>query len=60
MKIKKTLKIEKSLFPTDKITHVLWYHIETDRGESYKGIFKGTYKECLNEKRFLLLGKEES
>ena len=59
VKTKNKLKIEKSKYPTDEITHVLWLETESvgfltiDGGCGYRGIFKGTYQECLEEKEKL-------
>jgi hypothetical protein len=53
MKTKNKLRIEKSKYPTDEITHVLWLETESLCGSGYRGIFKGTYQECLIEKEKL-------
>ena len=53
MKTKNKLRIEKSKYPTDEITHVLWLETESLSGSGYRGIFKGTYQECLKEKEKL-------
>ena len=47
---KRKYKIEKNLYPTDKETHVLWLETETIKGYGYRGVFKGTYQECIKEK----------
>ena len=55
----KKLKIEKSKYPTNEYTHVLWLetatmNVENSSGNSgYRGIFHGTYQECLSEKERL-------
>lgn len=46
MKIKKNLKIEKSKFPNEDGNYIIILHTETQRGSSWKRIFKGTFKEC--------------
>ena len=53
MKIKRKLKIEKSKYPTDEITHVLWLESESLGGSGYRGICHGTYRECLEMKERL-------
>lgn len=53
MKTKDRLFIEKSKYPTDKETHVLWHETQSLSGYGFKGIFKGTYKECLERKEKL-------
>ena len=53
MKTKNKLRIEKSKYPTDEITHVLWLETESLSGYGYRGIFKGTYQECFKEKEKL-------
>lgn len=50
MKIKSKYFIERSKYPTDDITHVLWYESQTLGGYGYRGVFHGTYRECLEEK----------
>lgn len=49
----KKLKVERSSNPDDEGTHVLFLYSNTERGCSIKRIFKGTYKECQEEKRRL-------
>ena len=46
-KIKKELIIAKSRYPEDKDNHVLFLHTKTKRGESWRRVFKGSYKECI-------------
>lgn len=53
MKTKNKLRIEKSKYPTDEITHILWLETASLGGYGYRGIFKGTYQECLKEKEKL-------
>lgn len=53
MKTKNKLKIEKSKYPTDEITHVLWLETESLGGSGYRGIYHGTYQQCLIEKEKL-------
>lgn len=47
MKIKKELKIEKSIYPDDTGKYILFLHNKTEHGESWKRLFKGSRKECL-------------
>ena len=49
----KKLKVERSLYPSDNRTHVLFLYTETERGFGAKRIFKGTRRKCLEEKRRL-------
>ena len=53
----KKLKIEKSDFPSERRTHVLFLYSTTEYGYSIKRIFKGTYAECKAEKERLENGK---
>ena len=50
------LRIEKSKYPTEKVTHVLWLKSQTPKGMNYRGLFQGTHKECLKEKERLEKG----
>lgn len=50
------LRIEKSKYPTEKVTHVLWLESQTSKGTNYRGLFQGTHKECLKEKERLEKG----
>lgn len=50
------LRIEKSKYPTEKVTHVLWLESQTPKGMNYRGLFHGTHKECLKEKERLEKG----
>lgn len=50
MKLKSKYFIERSKYPTDDITHVLWYESESMSGSGYKGVWHGSYRECLEEK----------
>lgn len=47
-------KVERSLYPDDKGTHVLFRYTESKCGMCIKGIFKGSYRKCLEEKRRLV------
>lgn len=49
----KKLKVEKSLYPDDKGTHILFLYSESERGINIKRIFKGSRRKCLEEKRRL-------
>ena len=51
IKIKKELKILKSNFPEGKYN--LFLHNSTEHGESWRRIFKGSRKECINYKKLL-------
>ena len=53
IKIKKKLKIEKSLNPDETGTHILFLHNITKHGENWRRIFKGKHKDCLILKREL-------
>lgn len=50
---KKKLRIEESKYPTDEITHVLWYESESLGGSGYRGVCHGTYQQCLDKKKEL-------
>lgn len=52
-KIKRELKIEKSKFP-DSGKYVLWLHVFTEKGDCWRGIFKGNKKECVRKKYEIL------
>lgn len=51
MKLKSRYFIEKSKYPTDDITHVLWYESQSLSGSGYRGVCHGSYKQCLQEKK---------
>lgn len=57
MKLENKLVIRKSKEPEGKKTHVLWHESESFSGYGCKGIFKGTYQECLKEKEKLMVSK---
>lgn len=57
MKTKNKLRIEKSKFPIDNKTYILWLETESVHGAGYRGIYFGSYKECKAEKK--RLEKEE-
>ena len=44
---KKKLRIEKSKYEKD---YILWQETESLTGYGYRGVFRGTYQECLEEK----------
>lgn len=49
MRTKKYI-IERSNYPDERGTHILFLHSSTQHGENYQGVFKGTYKECVAKK----------
>lgn len=49
----KKLKIEKSLYPEYKKTHLVNLISETKRGCNSRRLFKGTYEECKKFKKEL-------
>lgn len=55
--MKKEIKyyIKKSLFPDENGTYILWKHSKSSRGESWRGMFKGTRKDCLLKKKEYLI-----
>lgn len=53
-KVKKQLVIEKSKFPETSGKYVLWLYSKTKRGECWRGLFKGSKKECIEKKLELL------
>ncbi len=54
---KDKLIIDKSKFPDSDGNYVLFHYSETKRGSNWRGIFKGTKKECLEYKLNLINGK---
>ena len=50
MKIKNQLIIEKSKFPEKSGKYVLWGYSRSEHGECWRGIFKGSKKECMEKK----------
>lgn len=51
---KKELIVDKSNQPDKDGNHILWLHVKTEKGESWRRIFKGTRKECFDKKREIL------
>lgn len=49
----KKLKVERSLYPSETGTHILFLYSETERGLNIKRIFKGSRRKCIEEKRRL-------
>lgn len=49
-KVKKLLIVEKSKFPDNDGKYVLWLYSKTKRGECWRGLFKGSKKECIEKK----------
>ena len=57
-KIKKDkLIIDKSKFPDSDGNYVLFHYSETAHGCNWRGIFKGSKRECLERKLELINGK---
>ena len=54
--MKKQLVIDKSKFPDSEGNYILWLWTKTKRGECWRGLFKGTKKECLEIKLELING----
>lgn len=54
---KDKLVIDKSKFPDKDGNYVLFHYSETKRGSNWRGIFKGTKKECLEYKLNLINDK---
>ena len=52
MRVKKYI-IERSNYPDERGTHILFLHSSTQHGENYQGVFKGTHKECVQYKQKL-------
>lgn len=42
----KKLKVEKSLYPEEEKTHIVFLYSSSKCGVNCERIFKGTYKEC--------------
>lgn len=51
LKRRKTFVVEKSKYPEDKKTHLVIMKSFTEHGLNEQRIFKGTYQECVNEKK---------
>lgn len=49
-KVKKLLIVEKSKFPDSEGKYILWLYNKTKRGECWRGLFKGSKKECIEKK----------
>lgn len=47
----KKYKVEKSKFPEGNKTHLVILDAHSEHGYNYQRVFKGSYKECLEEKR---------
>lgn len=56
-KKKKEFKILKSNYPDESGDYILWIHSHTKHGENWRGIFKGSRKDCLIKKQKLLNGE---
>lgn len=54
MKKKQKLIINKSVYPEDKQNYILWLYSETKHGSCWKGLFKGSRKECVEKKLKLI------
>lgn len=50
------IKIEKSKFPNEDGNYIVFLHRFTIHGDSWKRIFKGTFKDCQLFKKKLLNG----
>ena len=46
---KKLLIVEKSKFPDNAGKYVLWLYSKTKHGEGWRGLFKGSKKECIEK-----------
>lgn len=46
----KKLIIDKSKYPDNVGKYVLWLYSKTKQGECWRGIFKGSKKECIEKK----------
>lgn len=51
LKIKSRYVVEKSRFPDDDGTHIVFYESKTLGGSCYKRVFKGTFRECQEFKK---------
>lgn len=49
-KVKKLLIVEKSKYPDNEGKYILWLYNETKRGVCWRGLFKGSKKECIEKK----------
>lgn len=48
-KVKKLI-VEKSKFPDNDGKYVLWLYSKTKHGKCWRGLFKGSRKECIEKK----------
>lgn len=55
-KVKKQFVIEKSKFPEESGKYILWLYNRTKRGECWRGLFKGSKKECIEKKLEIING----
>ena len=53
-KVKKLLIVERSKYPDNNGKYVLCYIQKTKRGVCWRGIFKGSKKECIEKKLVML------
>ena len=51
--------VTKSREPEDDKTHLVVYECHSLHGHNYKRVFKGTYKECCEQKKLLEKEKEK-
>lgn len=49
-KVKKLLIVEKSKYPDKDGNYILWSYNKTKCGECWRGLFKGSKKECIEKK----------
>lgn len=49
MKKVKKLIVKKSKFPDNDEKYVLWLYSKTKHGECWRGLFKGSKKECIEK-----------
>lgn len=53
-KRKKDYKILKSKYPDKFGDYILWLHISSKYGDCWRGLHKGTKKDCIKKKMELL------
>lgn len=57
-KKKQKLVIRESKYPDEQGKYILWLYSETKHGCNWRGLFKGSKKECFEKKLNLINSKE--
>lgn len=59
IKLKEKYSVVKSKEPEDDKTHLVVYECHSLYGHNYQRVYKGTYKECCEQKKLLEKEKEK-